>query len=656
MASVLGVYDAFVFKTVDGQATCLPASVNLLELGAISFDRIVISGDVVLGNGKNAPLPNFANVEINGELDCSNFSITADSVLPNGITSLKCFYSINNLDVLSQILPSSVKKVYVRNAIINSIQKDKSCFESAQRFIAKFPDVDVIGKTGNVSLRDAIEKKLTGKVKIEKSKPIASTTSDEISKVQKSSSDKRSGYISISEAADKLKQVPDFSGVSVKDLKKRIKTFLYKDGENPLWGNVQNYVPENVIEELAKAILNFDFEEVSEDNKPLARPASNKAENAVAQETKNTSSQVPKPIVIKKFFDKRVWNSVCKAVKGNRALLSKFLNNINDVNLNPIQKDVRISADRVACVKDNELRLVPNLELKNGSYITQSFGRSNNRPRVVWCLLSNGILVAADFFANHGDGKNKCLYNSTISANVFRDKTEKDFAESSQDYLDVEDLLKDFLGKDSKIIDSEEKLEVPVITVDDAEKVVKEPVSTEVVPEMHDTDVAENSKIEQASVSTFVEENTPKKMDEVAKEQQAEVKIEKKRRARISRVIRAVPAMPEKKVEVKEIINKPARLEERSESKEGEIKAPSDATLYKISYNFEEAFNILNSSILEMKQKLIMEADTEKSLALTEELSKRLKDKQMIEQHLDVVKRAFDLLNLCINEKKAKQR
>lgn len=52
MVGISCVYDAMVFRTVEGQLVSSEEQVDLLNLEALSFDKIVINTDVDLGNCK----------------------------------------------------------------------------------------------------------------------------------------------------------------------------------------------------------------------------------------------------------------------------------------------------------------------------------------------------------------------------------------------------------------------------------------------------------------------------------------------------------------------------------------------------------------------------------------------------------------------------
>lgn len=631
MASNSCFYDATIYKTVDGQVTYSFEQVDLLNLAALDFDKIVINGDVSLGNGKGKPLPDLSKVEINGEFDCSSFSILADSVMPEGITALRCLYSFNSLAVLKGMLPSTVKTLYVRNAIINSVQKDEEALQTAQEFLSVFPEVEVIGKTETLRLRDVIQKK-----QVKEKKTVASKSSvRSVVKNVKESTSSRIGFLSIADAALRIKEFPEFQKVGIKDIKKQLKTFMYEHDDDIRWGNVQNYVLESTIPELVVELLKSVDNAgavVGENNvaqvETVEKKIEIKQEVEEVKKSEKTESEDLKPVVIKKFFDKRIWAAVCKTVKSNKALLLKFLHNINDVNLNPVQKDMRVGAGRVACVKKGELKLVPNLELKNSCYIAQGFGRDNNRPRVIWCVLQNGEWVASAFYPNHGDGKNKCAYNSAILSNALRDKTAANFADNRQNYIDVETLLSDFLNESEKDLANakgSEKDIVPTSVVEIDKTVEKAVAEPEALPEPENipsdnVGVVKESVIAQPLPQKEEVASIPEQVSELP-----EVKdIVKTKRPRIRRVVKGdtdVLPEPEKSLEI----------------------YTKEDFLYQMNYSFEDVFSLMNKDIFEIKQKLMSETDTEKSLELAKQLSEKLQDKQTIEQNMQVAKKTFDL-------------
>ena len=247
MAKTSCLYEAKVFKQVDGQQVEVLETVDLFNLSNIDFEKIIIDGNVEIPNGKGADLPDFSNVEINGEFDCSSFKISKDSVLPQGISVLKCFYSINSLDVLSEILPSSVKRIYVRNALINSVKKDEKDLQIIIDFISRFPHVDVFGKNETLVLKNVIEEIDKKKAKKTEDKAAVKTDKKAMTLPTKRVEHKKDGFLTLADVAKELQKMQDFVGFPLKDIKKMLKTFLYNHASDPQWGNIQNYLPEDKV-------------------------------------------------------------------------------------------------------------------------------------------------------------------------------------------------------------------------------------------------------------------------------------------------------------------------------------------------------------------------------------------------------------------------
>ena len=122
-------------------------NVDLLDLPRDIFSAenpLYIDADVNMGKGKKAPLPDFSNVIITGMFDCSDFSISENTVLPNGITELICLHSISNLSVLIGKLPKTVTKVIVRPSILNAVIKNQNNeLAVAKQFADMYPNIQV---------------------------------------------------------------------------------------------------------------------------------------------------------------------------------------------------------------------------------------------------------------------------------------------------------------------------------------------------------------------------------------------------------------------------------------------------------------------------------------------------------------------------------
>ena len=149
--------------------------VDLLDLPHDMFSAekpLHIDADVNMGKGKKAPLPDFSNVIIKGVFDCSDFTISEDSVLPKGITGIICLHSISNLSVLIGKLPKTVTKVVVRPSVLNAIIKNKNNeLEIAKQFADTYPNIQVTDDK-KLYLSEIIQQKekttVTEKVKAQK--------------------------------------------------------------------------------------------------------------------------------------------------------------------------------------------------------------------------------------------------------------------------------------------------------------------------------------------------------------------------------------------------------------------------------------------------------------------------------------------------------
>ena len=625
MAKASCLYEAKVFKQIDGQQVEVLETVDLFNLSNIDFEKIIIDGNVEIPNGKGADLPDFSNVEINGEFDCSSFKISKDSVLPQGISVLKCFYSINSLDVLSEILPSSVKRIYVRNALINSVKKDEKDLQIIIDFISRFPHVDVFGKNETLVLKNVIEEIDKKKAKKTEDKAAVKTDKKAMTLPTKRVEHKKDGFLTLADVAKELQKMQDFVGFPLKDIKKMLKTFLYNHASDPQWGNIQNYLPEDKVSDLAFALLNQEEpEQVKEE------PVEKQPQTPQVKVEVNPVEEF-KQIQITKLLDKNVWGQVCKACKDNKQALINLLKTIKSINLDPLQKDSRIGGGRVACLKDGSLRLIQNLELKNSCYITQGFGRSNNRPRLIWCVIPGGYLIASAFFQNHGDGKNKVAYNYAISSSDLRDKTNKKFADDMQCFLNVDDLLASFEDEKQEEISNKQKQE--------ALSNKQEPTNIPAVV----TDIE--------NVQSFIENK--KKIAEEPQKPVVESKVD---------VPLAAPEVIEQPVESE---TKPAKeqkqpafvpMEKKKRRPRIAKKINESEILFQASYELEDVFDLINRDIVALKQQLLSEINTNRSIILANTLAKKLEEKRFIEQNLEIAKKTFSIFKRYANMSNVKKK
>ena len=151
MAKATTIYEATVGS---GDARRIE-NVDIMDLSNVEMGpdaRVVINDDVTMGKGRKRPLPDFRYVDILGELDCADFVIGAETVLPLGIKGLKCGFAIGDLSVLVGKLPKTCKTVYVRHALLNNVKNNKDgALDAARKFAQKYPRVNVVdGKGANL--------------------------------------------------------------------------------------------------------------------------------------------------------------------------------------------------------------------------------------------------------------------------------------------------------------------------------------------------------------------------------------------------------------------------------------------------------------------------------------------------------------------------
>ncbi|MBQ8255912.1 MAG: hypothetical protein IJY99_03035 [Alphaproteobacteria bacterium] len=407
-----------------------------------------ISGDVVLPKGKKAPLPDFTGIVIFGAFDCSTFTLNSNSVLPQGISSLDCSYSIGDLGVLIDILPATVTKVFVRGAILNSIKKDK---DDARRFATefqkKYPDVCV--SDGKSTLNDILAEIDRAKENVVNSNIVAPVVEQKNNPPEKTDDWLDQGELlnECKKASDILAEFPDAdlsryvkiarSGLGVRGIKSYI--MRREDGVDVMCTNRSNI----------DAIVTRIFELIDENQarldknkktKTAKKEAPKKEPAPVAEKQDEASSgfyvgtQQVVPVKIKKYIPTRLWGQLRSACGDNKKMLLGFLNDINAINVNPASTQGK----KVAYIQDGELKFSNTIFLKSAQSLAQSFSKENNRARIIWAVCGN-VFLCTDFFPEHE--KAKRAYQKTIRK---IDINLSDFdLNDTQEYKNVEDLIKE---------------------------------------------------------------------------------------------------------------------------------------------------------------------------------------------------------------------
>lgn len=651
MALVSSIYKASIYKHDENGASVSSCPVDLSRLD-FDFDRIVIQDDVALANGRSSLLPDFSKIEIKGEFDCSTYTLTSGSVLPKGIIALKCLHSISTLDVLFGIkLPETIERIYIRNSLINSIKSDEEILKKAKAFLKKHPTIKVYGKSENLCLNNVIEslEKKKEVAPVKRSGPVRPSPVASIAK-----SKVPEGYMDIAMVVKELREIDEYKNISVRDLRGRVKKFLYLNNQDGQWGKIQGYVFADKLSELAVQLLIDGALEVAE-KQAEKQPVVEVAKPAVASEKKVSVPEELKPVKIKKYFDKGVWTNVIKVCKGDAKAIKKFLEDIDSVNM-PFNMN-RSGTGKVAGIKNGEIKNIPNVEYKKGSFIAQGFGRANNRPRVLWAILDANTLVSYKYFDNHGDGKNKNDYHSAIY-NSSKEKIKSSFTENFNSYLDLDDLMAEVLeelaGKEKT---TEEVVPVvkeePVVSKSDKQeiseiKVEKMQVSVELVPvERSLTEVKRFESLEKVK-EVAVLPVKKKRGRPVKSTKQSEDAVQVPQGFEIAEdgtIIRK--NVQDTKAEVKE---------EKIENKETSKQEPVWNDVASVSYNLSDIYDIMNKDIYDIKQELLKEQDVEKSLSLVERLTQALKQKKKMEENEDIVKKALEIFVHISSERGKKSR
>ena len=484
MAKQINKYEAVIFQ--DGQPT--PILVDIHNLPYDSFDvtnPISIMGNVDLGKSKNHAWPDLSAVIINGSLDCSDFPITAKTVLPLTFKKLVCKFSINDLGVLIGRLPMGVSQVVVRTALLNSVRKNKDgALDIAHRFVRAYP---------NVTVTD--EKQTLADVIAEIDRAASATSVEKTAKQQTVEPDiatKTDEWLDVSELVTRCAAASDEIAALPRDAQERyvriarsakvrlnLKTGQFKrpsDGATVQCVHVDcvpllvNYILSSIAEQEEARIAKDATKSVEKQPAKTVKPVQTKKKS-----TYFFGSEPVKQIKIKKYISKSAWGQIRAKVGDNTGALLRVLQDIEDINIDPAK--AHTTAGQVGFIKDSQVQVSPTVTFKNGRCLTQGFGTLDDRPRLVWGICGHSF-VCQDFFPTH-EGKAKLKYNQLLrEINILA--SDLDLSE----YLLVSDLIKELsdtrTSADAVAAEPVAKTEIvpepaPVV----AEPVVTEPVVTE---------------------------------------------------------------------------------------------------------------------------------------------------------------------------------
>lgn len=665
MAKQINKYEAVIFK--DGQPT--PIMVDIHNLPYDSFDvtnPINIMGDVDLGKSKNHAWPDLSAVIINGSLDCSDFPITAKTVLPLTFKKLVCKFSINDLGVLIGRLPMGVSQVVVRTALLNSVRKNKDgALDIARRFARAYPNITVTDEkqTLNDMLMEIERASAAIAVTPQPSKPqtakpeVATKTAEwlEGSELVAHCAAASEKFASLSPDAQERHMRMARSAKVRLDLK----TGQFK---RPSDGATVQCVHVDCVPMLLDYILTSI---AAQEESRAAKDATKSVEKQPAKtvkpvQTKKKStyffgSEPVKPIKIKKYISKSAWGQIRAKVGNNTGALLRVLQDIEDINIDPAK--AHTTAGQVGFIKDNQVQVSPTVTFKNGRCLTQGFGTLDDRPRLVWGICGHSF-VCQDFFPAH-EGKAKLKYNQLLrEINILA--SDLDLSE----YLLVSDLIKELsdtrTSADAVVAEPVAKTEIvpepaPVVT----EPVVAEPVVTE--PAVTEPSVAE--------VASPVEKKRRPRIRVNKAEYITRAKNGKTTPAKKT-VIESAHSTPAASVVMPEIVEKTQRPRITRHKTELVVSAkPDDAVARSVSAIESQPQWVdigsmhhellVNIDSLFVRQNALMslmmaENDTDKLLKMTAELQDILQKKQQYENALS----KLDSINMTLQElqRECKQR
>ena len=466
--SKIKYYDARILKgdTVES------ISVNVKSLPYGKFGKgcpLFIKSDVVVENGKKKTLPDFSNVIILGAFDCSSYVITPESVLPEGISVLKCLHSINNLDDLLNKLPTSVQKVIVRHSLLNDVKRNKSQeLDAAKRFIASYPKVEVISDK-NVSLLDVIKETEKDKTVVVERNNKAKNSADEIV-VEFKTADWLSNDEVVQfykNSADKSTKFTDEDIERAVRVSKGRKSHLNLEKRELIRadGAIVSCVRCDDMPKIIEFIQNYLVCDTVKAKKALVTGSKQKTEQVAKQDAAPkyyfVGDKEVQETTIKKYIKNSVWKAISNHCKNDLDKKLAFLQAIESINVRPVDT----AGKKVCFIEDNSLKISPTVTFKNAQWLSQGFGTLDDRARIIWCMNEHGF-IATEYFEEH-EKKQSVAYKQAI-----RDKEINRF--TLYDTVAVSDLIQELTAERDAKISAEEMSAKTVVEIAEEAPVKKQ--------------------------------------------------------------------------------------------------------------------------------------------------------------------------------------
>ena len=627
---------------------------------------------VDMGKCKNRPWPDFSNVCIAGALDCQDFTIDANTVLPICFDKLICRHSINDLGVLIGLLPADFMTapeptIVVRSAILNNVKANKDgALSTARRFMEKYPNVVVTDE------KKLVLSEIVAEHDRAKSEPVI-TASTQISvgkkpaKKNSATTIKDDNWLSTEEMVERCKEASQLiAGLSVDQTARYIKMARSVKAGLGLTTTQCARLSDGAtitcvhISEVQR-VVDYIERAVSE----AAVSAANKSEAVKVQKkpVPSASKVVPrrpkyyigdkevKPAKIKKYISKNVFSEIASACSKNTSLLLTILNDINVINIAPTDTNGR----KVYYIQDNKVETATSMEFKNVNCFAQGFETRQSRQRLVWGI-SGDCFVCEKFFSDH-DSRDKA-YQKYIR-NLSLDVSKLDLSE----YLYVPDLIAE-LSAGKEIVS--EPADTPVVepiakpVVEPVVKPVVEPIAKPV--EQTSTVVAQRlsddpaiQTLSAADAETVTDEPVEPVVKNKKRTRLIRTKYEQTRQRPVVEPV-AKPAVEPVAKPVVETVAKPV-VEPVAEPV---VPNTSDenvswAELYAIHGKFQDRMNVLGVTQAALIRQLSQEQDTNALLMTTKNLQYVLEQKQECERALEKMRQmneALKKLQQMLDERK----
>lgn len=426
--------------------------VNLFDLPREnngSAYTITIADSVDLGRSKNRAWPNLASVRILGDFDCSDFTISSDTVLPAYFERLICKHSINDLGPLMGRLPtgflsSKSPTIIVRTALLNNIRKNKDgALAVARQFMSMYPNVSV--SDGKQTLREICAQIDAQTPAPAVAAPVVTAPVDTPSNIKTDewmSADEVVAYCTSysSEIAklpvEQILRLIKMARSARANLKLRTEQFT-----RPEDGAVITCIHRDDVSRVAEYVMDGamarDARDDARDNSAPKRAAKKTPAPDTSKTPASTSGRQRyyfgnREIVrtkIKKYIARSAWCRIMSKVGHSTQDALNVLQDIENINVNPTQTP----GSQVVFIQDGQVRVSPTVKFKNSRCLCQGFGTLDDRPRIVWGISGN-TFVCQRFFEEHDTCDKK--YNNYLR-DIDIDASKLDLSE----YIYVPDLI-----------------------------------------------------------------------------------------------------------------------------------------------------------------------------------------------------------------------